>query len=340
MNPSLSNPMVSVVIRSYNRLSRVPELLEVCLSQDYANFEVVVVEQSEDDLWEEYRASFERLDPRVRVIRSQPLGSAGAKNTGVLHSRGEIVLFIDDDDLPIGTTWISSHAKHYHDPLCVGVSGRCIKKPNERVPYKNPDAAYDRCLTYSFFLRGRDLTGIDRPKNPVEWLHGMNASIRRSYVVALGGWYPYVTNIDEHSFCFKLRRALLPGEYLMFDPEPVVLRQFDIPGGLGKRYLTLNRVLVNHLQYYHWVVADYFPLRYYGLYPFFMIYNFRFATRWFRTFSHYSDSRWMRWFGMKVGRRLYILQELLLYPVIVIRLLVQKKPAWIGQLDDIRPKPG
>ena len=39
---------------------------------------------------------------------------------------------MDDDDLPINNNWISSHAKNYADPLCIGVSGRCIKEPKEK----------------------------------------------------------------------------------------------------------------------------------------------------------------------------------------------------------------
>jgi glycosyltransferase involved in cell wall biosynthesis len=314
------------------------EIIEVCQQQDYDNFEVVVIEQSDDTHWQAHQKAFDGSDSRIRIIRSRPLGSAAAKNLGVHHSKGDVVLFIDDDDVPIGKNWISSHASHYADPLCIGISGRCIKRPNEKVPYKNKDMAYQRCLTYSFFLRGRDLTGIDKPKKPVEWLHGLNASIRRSYVVDLGGWYPYVDNIDEHSFCFKLRRILQPGEYLIFDPQPVVLRRFDLPGGLGKRYLSLHQVLVNHLLYYHRVVGKHFPLRYYSLYPFFMLYVFRFATRWFRTYSYFADSHWIRWFGAESGRRLYILQEFLKFPFTAFHVLISRKPKWSGQLDDVKPR--
>jgi len=338
VNPSLTNPFVSVLIRSYNRLPALLEIIDIYENQDYDNVEVVIIDQSDPDHWEAHREALQKPHGQVRVIRSEPIGSAGAKNLGVFHSKGDVVLFMDDDDLPVGDNWISAHARHYADPLCIGVSGRCIKRPNERVPYKNKEKAYKRCLTYSFFLRGRDLTGIDKVKKPVEWLHGLNASIRRSYVVKLGGWYPHVINIDEHSLCFKLRRAMKPEEYLMFDPQPVVLRRFDLPGGLGKRYLSLNRVLIHHLQYYHWVVGEYFPLRFYGLYPLFMLYVFRFAARWFRTYSHFVDSHWIRWFGAERGRRLYIFQEFLKFPFTVFRMLISKKPKWSGRLDDVKPK--
>ena len=195
--------------------------------------------------------------------------------------------------------------------------------------------AYERCLTYSFFLRGRDFTGIDRPKQPVEWLHGLNASVRRSYVMELGGWYPFVPNIDEHSFCFKLQKVMQDDDYLMFDPLPVALRRLNIPGGLGKRAMSLNNIVKNHLKYYHWVVAEQFPLRFYGLYPFFMIYAFQFAVRWYKRYSYSTDSRWMRWLGPQAGRRVDIWQAFLLLPFTALRLLLTRKPTWSGQLDNL-----
>ncbi len=335
MNPSLSNPFVSVLIRSYNRLPYVLEIVKVSLTQNYDNFEIVIMDQSDEAHWTEHRTAIESKGEKVRVIRSEPLGSARAKNVGVANCRGDVVLFIDDDDLPVGNNWISSHARHYEDPQCLGVSGRCVKRLDEKPPYKDPEMAYARCLSYSFFLRGRDFTGIDRTKKPVEWLHGLNASVRRSYVVELGGWYPFVPNIDEHSFCFKLQKAMQDGDYLMFDPEPVALRRFNIPGGLGKRHLSLNNIVRNHLKYYHWVVAEQFPLRFYGLYPFFIMYAFLFAVRWFKTYSSFTDSRWMKWFGPQMGRRMYIWQEFIFLPLTALRLLLSKRPTWSGPLESI-----
>jgi hypothetical protein len=118
----------------------------------------------------------------------------------------------------------------------------------------------------------------------------------------------------------------------MFDPEPLVLRRFDIPGGLGKRFLPLTTLLVNQLQYYHRVVSEYFPFRFFGLFPLFMIYSFQYTTRWFRIYSYYKDSIWIQWFGDKHGQRLYIFQELVRFPILVLRTFFEKKPRWRGEL--------
>ncbi len=153
LNPSLPDPFMSVLIRSYNRLPHLLEILEVCMTQEYDRFEVIVVEQSTLAHWESHRAALERFDSRVKVVRSKRLRPPGARNVGVAHCKGDIILFIDDDDLPIGNDWITGHAKNYADPLCIGVSGRQVHQINEKPHYKDMERAYKRCLTRSFFLR-------------------------------------------------------------------------------------------------------------------------------------------------------------------------------------------
>ena len=104
----------SIVVRSYNRLPALCELLEALLAQDAPGvaFEIVVVEQSTQPPAPAVAARLAELaaDPRVRVLRRPPLGGAGARNEGVRATRGRIVLLMDDDDLPGGPTRTASRS--------------------------------------------------------------------------------------------------------------------------------------------------------------------------------------------------------------------------------------
>src|SRR5688500_13465002 len=110
-------PSVSVVVRSYKRRDLLLHMVDVLLSQDHPDYEIVVMEQSE---WapEERRPCDEReaADPRLRMIYSKPLGVGGARDAGWRYARKEIVLTIDDDDLPLGTDFVRGHAENYLDP--------------------------------------------------------------------------------------------------------------------------------------------------------------------------------------------------------------------------------
>src|SRR5215468_7947198 len=91
-------PRVSVVVRSFNRLPMLCELLGALLRQDHDDFEIVVVEQSTDRASEDVaRLSRIARDPRVRILRHSPLGGPAARNAGVRAARGELLVFIDDD---------------------------------------------------------------------------------------------------------------------------------------------------------------------------------------------------------------------------------------------------
>jgi len=96
--------------------------------------------------------------------------------------------------------------------------------------------------------------------------------------------------------------------------------------------MSFHTILIDRMQYYHWVVAGYFPLRFYGLYPFFLLYGFDFSLRYYRRNSSFTDTFWIRIFGQKYGRSLYILQEFIKLPFLALRYLLGRKPKWNGQI--------
>jgi GT2 family glycosyltransferase len=100
--PAASLPLVSVCLTHYNR----PRLLQQALSsleaQDYPNFEVVLVDDASTDpaaqeLLDTLTPDLERRGWQlVRHDRNRYLGAA--RNTAVRHARGELLVFMDDDD--------------------------------------------------------------------------------------------------------------------------------------------------------------------------------------------------------------------------------------------------
>ncbi|MGC4087480.1 MAG: oligosaccharide flippase family protein [Polyangiaceae bacterium] len=105
-----SLPSVSVVVRSHRRTQVLLKLLERALDQDHPNYEVVVIEQT-PDLAPELRAELDALESanagKLRVAYFPPLGAVRARNEAWKAARNQVVLFIDDDDLPVGREWVS-----------------------------------------------------------------------------------------------------------------------------------------------------------------------------------------------------------------------------------------
>jgi glycosyltransferase involved in cell wall biosynthesis len=87
---------VSAIIPTYNRRKYVERAVESVLSQTVPVDEVIVVDDGSSDgtadLLEESYGS------RIRVIRQQNTGVAGARRTGILAASGEWIAFLDSDD--------------------------------------------------------------------------------------------------------------------------------------------------------------------------------------------------------------------------------------------------
>jgi glycosyltransferase involved in cell wall biosynthesis len=280
-------PRVSVVVRSYNRLSILPELLTALLGQDHDSFEIVVVEQSTirppaDVACVEQLAS----DPRVRILRHEPLGGPRARNVGVRAARGEVLVFIDDDDLPVGRDWLRRHEANFADPRCLGATGRSFLDGTDpdAVPEKKLQRARRRVLSFGLLKWQRVWVCADR-RTHVQSLHGSNAAVRRSTVERFGLWDECTPIEDEPSIAYRINAGKRPDEYLLFDPEALMLRRLDEPGGMDKRTLPAHTYAQRVFTFLHNVVAHYFPVRFALLYPLYFLLTALQATDWILTFS-------------------------------------------------------
>jgi len=91
-----TDPKVSIIIPVYNGEKYIAEAIESALGQTYRNFEIIVVNDGSND------NSYEKIKPflpSVKYIFQENQGVAAARNTGIKNSSGELVAFLDQDDL-------------------------------------------------------------------------------------------------------------------------------------------------------------------------------------------------------------------------------------------------
>ena len=87
---------VSVIIPTYNRWPRLREAVESVLTQTYTAFELIVVDDGSDDGTLTHMGVYGGL---VKVLSQPRRGVSAARNLGVSWARGELVAFLDSDDL-------------------------------------------------------------------------------------------------------------------------------------------------------------------------------------------------------------------------------------------------
>jgi glycosyltransferase involved in cell wall biosynthesis len=91
------NPMVSVVITTYNRAHLVPRAIQSVLSQTFADFELIVVDNGSVDNTREAVACLS--DPRMRYVRlEQNRRISGGRNVGISKACGDYIALLDSDD--------------------------------------------------------------------------------------------------------------------------------------------------------------------------------------------------------------------------------------------------
>ena len=93
-------PTLSVVLCTYNRAELLLRTLDSLCRQslDKAVFEIVVIDDGSTDDTRQVVQAYESLLP-LRYSRQRNAGLGSARNHGVFLSRGEILVFHDDDDI-------------------------------------------------------------------------------------------------------------------------------------------------------------------------------------------------------------------------------------------------
>ena len=102
----IDKPLVSVIIPTLNRYKYLKDVLKDLEKQDYKNFELIVVDQSEP--FEE--TFYDQFSLQLHVIHQKEKALWLARNTAIEKAKSDFLLLFDDDSR-INKYWISNHLK-------------------------------------------------------------------------------------------------------------------------------------------------------------------------------------------------------------------------------------
>lgn len=152
----INNPLVSVVVSTYNRPYFLCELLESLVRQTVSDFEVVIVNDNGlpvgfvRDLYPELSTRIIDLNQNMQLVHT--------KNIGVEHARGKYIMLMDDDDavLPMHLERLLPELDHYQFALSDAEIYDYRTLHHVRVPTEVYLHAYHRDVqmqrTFSTFL--------------------------------------------------------------------------------------------------------------------------------------------------------------------------------------------
>ena len=207
---------ITVVIPVYNRSTALGELLGALGGQTYPRdrFEVLVVDDgSTEDLRPEVEQAAHALGWSAVYLRQPNAGPGAARNLGLAHATGEVVVFTDSDCLP-SPCWLEAFARALTDPA-VNLAGGF-------VDFRTARHLSGRCIN---FIANSTL-GAAGAVDPRAFVHmdyyprTLNMAVRRDLARAVGG---FTRHSHGEDLDFSYRVATFSGSPPRFVPEATIV---------------------------------------------------------------------------------------------------------------------
>lgn len=128
------SPHISVIMPVYNAAETLAEAMDSILKQDYADWEIVAVDDGSTDASLPMLQTYAALDGRVRVLTGDHAGIVPALRRGCAAARGDLLARMDADDIALPSR-LSSQARMFEEvpgPLLCG--GRFITRGGPAGP--------------------------------------------------------------------------------------------------------------------------------------------------------------------------------------------------------------
>ena len=197
---------VSVIIPTLDRCRSLISLLEALRWQTMTSFEVVVVVGPCSDETERLLQSYAET---IRVVHNLERNVSMSRNIGITASMGDILAFIDDDEIP-EPTWLEELVAGFTDDS-VGAVGGAVLGINGRdldwlwCSADMYGAAYLSVDEPTHLQQG---DGADPARQRVQYFPGGNCAIRRVALNAIEGFdEAIVYYLDETEMFLRLQRA-------------------------------------------------------------------------------------------------------------------------------------
>lgn len=91
-------PKVSILVPIYNVEKYLPRCIESVLSQDFRDYELILVDDGSPDQCPQICDEYAKKDSRIKVVHKKNGGLVSARLAGFMEARGEYLMFLDSDD--------------------------------------------------------------------------------------------------------------------------------------------------------------------------------------------------------------------------------------------------
>jgi GT2 family glycosyltransferase len=203
--------LVSVILPTYNRLSRLKQVLAAFEQQRYPRdqFNIIVVSDGSTDGTDEYMRNI--VSPlEIKFVSQKNAGPAAARNNGIANADSEYVLFIDDDVIP-KSDLIAEHMRQHAEQPDIVVLGPMLTPSDFRL---SPWVAWEQAMLEKQY----------KPMRKGEWkatprqFYTGNTSLARKFLVTAGGFDERFRRAEDVELAYRLERL---GVKFVFHPQAI-----------------------------------------------------------------------------------------------------------------------
>ena len=211
------NPLVSILVPSYNESKTLKNCINSLLKQSYDNTEIVIIDDGSTDDTLEIARALAKEHKKIRTFSKKNGGKSTALNMGISKAKGSIVVCIDADSMFVKNT-VEQLVLSFHDPDVAAVGG------NVKVANRHGLLGRQQALEY--------ITGLTLHRRTfahlgcMQVISGAIGAFRKDIVEAVGG-YSSDTIVEDMDITIELVKR---GYKVVYNPLAVAYT--EAPQGL------------------------------------------------------------------------------------------------------------
>ena len=203
----MSDPAVSIILRSYNEGWALRDTLPALYAQDYKNWELIVIDSGSTDGSVEL---IRQAKPAHFIqIKHEDYNPSRVMNHGMQLAQSEFGIFLNADATPQGSGWLRPLVVGLQDPQTAAVFGKQIPRPDCRAVYAHD---YERCF------------GPNRESTRWEHFFSMVSSGLRKDIWSRRGFLEKMQYSEDDEYT---RWCCAEGYRIVYVPESVVMHSHN-----------------------------------------------------------------------------------------------------------------
>lgn len=203
----MKDPLVSIILRSYNEAWALGGTLDALQNQEYKNWELIVIDSGSTDGSQEL---IRNANPRhFHQIKPTEYNPSRVMNWGMKMSQGDFGIFLNADATPQDSNWLRPLVEPLLNPTTAAVFGRQIPRPDCEAVFA---CDYERCF------------GINRESEKWDHFFSMVSSGLRKDIWAQRGFLEKLQYAEDDEYT---RWAKTQGFNIVYCPNSIVMHSHN-----------------------------------------------------------------------------------------------------------------